>query len=78
MRHGRQTPAVDSDAGRDGLTPVFSLGNDNPADTSIDAGLTTPANYREAPVSEAPRVEATLSSTGGVSRKFRLPALRSH
>lgn len=71
-RSAGDNPAVDSDAGRDGLTPVFSLGNDNPADTSIDAGLTTPANYREAPVSEAPRVEATLSSTGGVSPQIPL------
>jgi SdrD B-like domain len=59
-------PAVDSDADHDGLTAVFSLGNDNPADTSIDAGLTTQANYREAPASEKPQVDTALSSTGGV------------
>jgi hypothetical protein len=64
--------AVDSDAGHDGLTPVFSLGNDNPADTSIDAGLTTPANYRETPVSEPPRAKATVSSTGGASPQIPL------
>jgi hypothetical protein len=72
-RNVGDNPTVDSDAGRDGVTPVFSLGNDNPADTSIDAGLTTPAHDREASPSEAPRVDATLSSsTGGVSPQFPL------
>jgi hypothetical protein len=70
-RNAGDNPAADSDAGRDGLTPVFSLGTDNPADTSVDAGLTKPENYREAPVSEAPRADATLPSTRGVS--FQIP-----
>ena len=60
-------PAVDSDAEHDGWTPLFSLGNDNPADPSIDAGLTTPANYRDASgVDQAP-VDLALSSAGGVA-----------
>ena len=58
---------MDSDADHDGWTSVFSLGNDNPADSSIDAGLTTPANYRDAAgVNQAP-VDVALSSAGGVA-----------
>ena len=37
-------PAVDSDADADGLTGAVTLGEDNPADTTVDAGLTSPAN----------------------------------
>jgi protocatechuate 3,4-dioxygenase beta subunit len=64
--------AVDSDAGPSGETAMFALGSDNPADTSIDAGLTTPANYRAVPdTSEAP-VDAALSTTGGVAPQIPL------
>jgi uncharacterized protein (DUF2141 family) len=66
-RAAGNNPAVDSDADHDGWTSFFSLGNDNPADSSIDAGLTTPANYRDAPgVNQAP-VDVALSSAGGVT-----------
>ena len=66
-RDAGNNPAVDSDAEHDGLTPVFSLGNDNPADTSIDAGLTTPANYRDASGANQAPVDTALSSAGGVT-----------
>jgi len=66
-RDAGNNPAVDSDAEHDGLTPVVSLGNDNPADTSIDAGLTTPANYRDASGANQAPVDAALSSAGGVT-----------
>ena len=66
-RAAGNNPAVDSDADHDGWTSFFSLGNDNPADSSIDAGLTTPANYRDASgVNQAP-VDVALSSAGGVA-----------
>ena len=42
-------PAVDSNVGADGVTPIVTVGEDNPADTTIDAGVTSPANYAEAP-----------------------------
>jgi hypothetical protein len=62
-------PAVDSDADPVGLTPVIVLGDNNPADTTIDAGLTTPENFSAAPVpgaASAAPVDTELSSTGGV------------
>ena len=68
QRSGPNT-AVDSDADPIGLTPVVVLGDDNPADTTIDAGLTTPANFSAAPApggASATRVDTVLSSTGGV------------
>ena len=67
-----ENPAVDSDADRAGLTSVFALGIENPADTSIDAGLTTPANYRGVSASNRAPVDAALSSTGGVPPQIPL------
>ncbi len=62
-------PAVDSNVGADGVTPIVTVGDDNPADTTIDAGVTTPADYSAAPaasgVSVTP-VDTALSNTGGV------------
>jgi hypothetical protein len=66
-RDAGNNPAVDSDTEHDGLTPIFSLGTDNPADSSIDAGLTTPENYRDAPAANHAPVDAALSSAGGVA-----------
>jgi hypothetical protein len=70
--------AVDSDADPTGLTPVVVLGDDNPADTTIDAGLTTPANFSAAPgpgaASPTP-VDTELSSTGGVPAPLPLVGL---
>lgn len=61
-----ENPAVDSDPNRDGVTRAFALGSENPADTSIDAGLTTLANYRGVPGSKKAPVATALSTTGGV------------
>jgi hypothetical protein len=70
-----QDPAVDSDANRDGMTPVFALGAEGAADSSIDAGLTAPANYRRASGSNRPAVDAALSTTGGVGPQLPLLGL---
>jgi hypothetical protein len=59
-------PAIDSDADQRGMTAVFALGGESPADSSIDAGLTAPANYRGASGSNRPAVDTALSTTGGV------------
>ena len=48
-------PAVDSDVGADGVTPIVTVGDDNPADTTIDAGVTTPADYSTAPAAPGVR-----------------------
>jgi hypothetical protein len=59
--------AVDCDAYPSGVTALFTLGNDNPADMSIDAGLTTRDNYHPVPGRNKVPVEAALSTTGGVA-----------
>ena len=62
-------PAADSDADADGLAGPVVLGEENPVDTTIDAGLTSPANLT-VPVSAAATpvpVDTHLSSTGGVA-----------
>ena len=62
--------AVDSDADANGWTRPVVLGEDNPADTTIDAGLTDPANLSAQPVPPGPSpvpVDTELSSTGGVA-----------
>jgi SdrD B-like domain len=56
--------AIDSDVDQAGETVVFTLGADSPADLSIDAGLTLPANYRGAPGSSGPPVSAARSAGG--------------
>src|SRR4029453_4211064 len=58
--------AIDSDVNQRGMTAVFALGSEGAADGSIDAGLTTPANYRGTSGSNKPAVDAALSSTGGL------------
>ena len=58
--------AVDSNANRDGVSRAFALGSDNPADTSVDAGLTTLASYRGMSDSKKAPVDTALSTTGGV------------
>jgi hypothetical protein len=64
--------AVDSDVDPAGETAVFALGTENPADTSIDAGLTTPANYRGVPDTNKAPAEVALSITGGVAPQIPL------
>ena len=68
-------PAIDSDANQDGMTPVFALGGEGAADSSIDAGLTEPANYRGASGSNGPAVDAALSSTSGAGPQLPLLGL---
>ena len=71
-------PAVDSDAAADGLTATVMLGEDNPADTTVDAGLTSPANLSASPVpadvSPVP-ADNQLSSTGGVAVSIPIAGL---
>ena len=66
---------VDSDADTTGVTPAITLSDDNPADTSIDAGLTTPGNFSGAVAAGGgvvPAAGTSLSSTGGVSAAIPL------
>lgn len=60
--------AADSDTDPGGLTAPVVLGDGNPADTTVDAGLTSPVNLSAAPTPEATPapVDTTLSATGGV------------
>jgi SdrD B-like domain len=71
-RDAGDNAAVNSDANPSGMTAVFALGNENPADTSIDAGLTTRAIYRPAPGRNKLPVEAALSTTGGLAPQVPL------
>ena len=68
-------PAIDSDVDQAGETAAFTLGSESPADLSIDAGLTSPANYRRAPDSSGPPVDAARSSAGGVARHIAIVGL---
>ena len=68
-------PAIDSDADQTGETGVFTLGSDNAADPSIDAGLTAPANYRGASGSNGHPADAALSTTGGVGSRISILGL---
>jgi hypothetical protein len=71
-------PAVDSDADAEGLTAAVVLGEDNPADTTVDAGLTSPANLSASPVpadvTPVP-VDSQLSATGGVAVSIPIAGL---
>jgi hypothetical protein len=68
-------PRIDSDVDRSGKTAVFTLGSEGPADSSIDAGLTAPANYRGEPDSNRPPVDTALSTTGGAAPQIQILAL---
>jgi SdrD B-like domain len=67
-------PAIDSDAHQDGLSGAFTVGSEAPADPSIDAGLTSPANYPGAPGVSGRPVSAA-QSTAGVARQIALVGL---
>ena len=57
---------------------MIVLSDDNPEDTTIDAGLTMPANFSAAPVpgvASATPVDTELSSTGGVPAPLPLLGL---
>ena len=66
--------AIDSDVDQAGQTAVFTLGSDSPADLSMDAGLTSPANYRGAPGTSGLPVSAARSA-GGVTRQIAIVGL---
>jgi SdrD B-like domain len=66
-QHSGSNPAVDSDPDSTGLTAPIVLGDENPADTTVDAGVTTPADYSAAPAAVAGTpADTSLSSTGGL------------
>jgi hypothetical protein len=67
-----ENAAVDSDVNATGTTAIFTLGDNNPADTSIDAGLTTRGNYHPVPDSNKVPIEPALSTTGGVAPEIPL------
>jgi hypothetical protein len=70
--------AVDSDAAGNGRTELVVLGEDNPADTTVDAGLTDPANLSAQAVPPGPTpvpVDTKLSSTGGVAPTIPIAGL---
>jgi SdrD B-like domain len=68
-------PAIDSDADQAGMSGVFTVGGETPADLRIDAGLTSPANNPGVPdVSRRP-VSAAQSTAGGVVRHIALVGL---
>lgn len=70
-------PAVDSDAGSTGLTAPVVLDDDNPNDTTIDAGLTRPADLSSSPAPAATPmpVDTQLSTTGGVAISIPIAGL---
>ncbi len=68
-------PDIDSDADQAGMSGVVTLGGETPADLSIDAGLTSPANYRGAPGGSGRPVSAAQSTAGGVARQIALAGL---
>ena len=71
-------PAVDSDVAADVVSPVITVGEDSPADTTIDAGVATQTDSSTAPAAAAQAAaqaargpatatETSLSNTGGVN-----------
>jgi serine-aspartate repeat-containing protein C/D/E len=71
-RDAGDNTSVDSDADPSGMTAMFALGTENPADTSVDAGLTTRSKYRGMPDENKAPVDAALSTTGGVAPQLPL------
>ena len=77
-QHSGMNSAVDSDADAGGLTQLVVLGEENPVDTTIDAGLTTSANFSAPPTPPEPTpipVDTALSSTGGVALPIPIAGL---
>jgi SdrD B-like domain len=75
-QHSGTNSAVDSDANDMGLTQPVMLGEENPADTTIDAGMTTrdKLSAPSGPSGTTP-VDTKLSSTGGVALSIPLAGL---
>jgi len=68
-------PAIDSDADQTGMSGVFTVGGEPPADLQIDAGLTSPANNPGAPDVRGRPVSAAQSTAGGFVRQIALVGL---
>jgi hypothetical protein len=68
-------PAIDSDVDQAGASAVLALGSENPVDSNIDVGLTSPSNYRGQPSSTRLPVNAALSTTGGVAPQIAIVGL---
>jgi hypothetical protein len=73
-QHAGDSPAVDSDVDQSGVTAVFTLGSENPVESSIDAGLTSPSNHRGLPPSNKQPVDAAMS-TGGFAPEIAIVGL---
>ncbi|MCE3275269.1 MAG: conserved repeat domain, partial [Propionibacteriaceae bacterium] len=56
-------------------TAAFTLGNDSPADPSVDAGLTSPANYSPAAASSGTPVDAARSPATGIAGQIAILVL---
>jgi LPXTG-motif cell wall-anchored protein len=56
-------------------TASFTLGSDSPADPSVDAGLTSPANYPAAPASNGTPVDAARSPATGIAGQIAILVL---
>ena len=72
--HPGDSSAIDSDVDQRGETAVFTLGSENPVQSSIDAGLTSPSNHGGLPRSNTPPVDAALS-TGGFAPRIAIGGL---
>jgi hypothetical protein len=68
-------PAIDSDADQAGMSEVFTLGGETPADLSIDAGLTSPTSYRGAPGVSGRPVSAAQSTAGSAAWQVAMAGL---
>ena len=56
-------------------TAAFTLGSDRPADPSVDAGLTSPANYPPAAASSGTPVDAARSPATGIAGQIAILVL---
>ena len=74
-QHSGTNSAVDSDADAGGRTQTVVLGEENPADTTVDAGPTTPGNFSAPPEPTPIPVDTELSSTGGVALPIPIAGL---
>ncbi len=77
-RRTGSNPAVDSDASPGGLTAPVVLGETNPDDTTIDAGLTSPADLSTPPTptdATPVPVDTQLSTAGGVAVSIPIAGL---
>jgi hypothetical protein len=69
-----QNAAVDSDVSSTGMTAAFTLGDKNPDDMSIDAGLTAKGNYHPVPDGNNVPIQPALSTRRGIAPQIPLAA----